>query len=91
MSSAISFNIKALSPDDDTSVDDGIEVREQPARKRKRASCVTLASDRPVRIEAHRLEIEKERLSVEKKRLQIEKKRLEVEQERLKLNNVTIR
>ena len=76
---------KAVSPDDDTPVDDDIEELEQPARKRRRAPRVTPASDRLVRIEAHRLEIEKERLSVEKERLQIEKKRLEIEQERLKL------
>ena len=68
---------KAVSPDDDSPVDDDIEELEQPARKRRRAPRVTPASDRLVRIEAHRLEIEKERLSVEKERLQIEKKRLE--------------
>ena len=55
---------KAVSPDDDTPVDDDIEELEQPARKGRRAPRVTPASDRLVRIEAHRLEIEKERLSV---------------------------
>ena len=49
----------AVSPDNDTPVDDDIE---QPARKRRRAPRVMPASDRLVRIEAHRLEIEKDRL-----------------------------
>ena len=51
---------KAVSPDDDTPVDDDIEELEQPARKRRRAPRVTPASDRLVRIEAHHLEIERQ-------------------------------
>ena len=48
---------KAVSPYGDTPVDDDIEELEQPARKRRRAPRDTPASDRLVRIEAHRVNV----------------------------------
>ena len=86
-------HLRQFPPDDDTPVDDDIEELEQPARKRRRAPRVTPASDRLVRIEAHRLEIEKERLSVEKERLQIKKDlscSLKVERLKLEQHNYSM-